>query len=146
MTKLTSYDLTPFYRNTVGLDRLFDRIVNQIDSSSATNYPPYNIERVSDNVYAIVVAVAGFDQDEVTVEVVDDQIAIRGVKKSSESAETEYLHRGLALRDFERQFALAEYMEVEKAEMQNGLLRLTVVRKVPEAKLPRKIAISYQQD
>lgn len=145
MTKITSFDLTPFYRNTVGIDRLFDRIVNQIDSATSTNYPPYNIEKVAENLYGLVVAVAGFKPTEVSVEVEGDQLTIRG-EKVNQDPEPEYLHRGLALRNFERRFTLAEHMEVIKAEIHDGLLMVQIERKIPEAMKPRKIAISYQPD
>lgn len=145
MTKITSFDLTPFYRNTVGMDRLFDRITQQIDAASnGGNYPPYNIEKVGENLYDIVIAVAGFGEDEVTVEVESNQLTVRGEKFPQEPA-PEYLHRGLAFRDFERKFTLAEHMEVIKAEVKNGLLLIQLERVIPEEKKPRKIAISYQQ-
>ena len=145
MTKITSFDLTPFYRNTVGMDRLFDRITQQIDAAAnGGNYPPYNIEKVGENLYDIVIAVAGFGEDEVTVEVESNQLTVRGEKFPQEPA-PEYLHRGLAFRDFERKFTLAEHMEVIKAEVKNGLLLIQLERVIPEEKKPRKIAISYQQ-
>ena len=145
MTKITSFDLTPFYRNTVGMDRLFDRITQQIDAAAnAGNYPPYNIEKVGENLYDIVIAVAGFGENEVTVEVESNQLTVRGEKFPQEPA-PEYLHRGLAFRDFERKFTLAEHMEVIKAEVKNGLLLIQLERVIPEEKKPRKIAISYQQ-
>ena len=145
MTKITSFDLTPFYRNTVGMDRLFDRITQQIDAAAnGGNYPPYNIEKVGENLYDIVVAVAGFGEDEVTVEVESNQLTVRGEKFPQEPA-PEYLHRGLAFRDFERKFTLAEHMEVIKAEVKNGLLLIQLERVIPEEKKPRKIAITHQQ-
>ena len=145
MTKITSFDLTPFYRNTVGMDRLFDRITQQIDAAAnGGNYPPYNIEKVGENLYDIVVAVAGFGEDEVTVEVESNQLTVRGEKFPQEPA-PEYLHRGLAFRDFERKFTLAEHMEVIKAEVKNGLLLIQLERVIPEEKKPRKIAVTYQQ-
>lgn len=146
MTKITSYDLTPFYRNTVGLDRLFDRIVSQVDSAAATNYPPYNIEKVAENFYDIVVAVSGFKKNEITVEVEGDQLTIRGEKPATAEPDPEYLHRGLAFRDFERRFTLAEHMEVINAEVQNGLLTVQIERKIPESARAKKITISYQPD
>jgi molecular chaperone IbpA len=145
MTKITSFDLTPFYRNTVGMDRLFDRITQQIDAAAnAGNYPPYNIERVAENLYDIVIAVAGFGEHEVTVEVEANQLTVRGEKMPQDPA-PEYLHRGLAFRDFERKFTLAEHIEVIKAEVKNGLLLIQLERVVPEEKKPRKIEITYQQ-
>ena len=145
MTKITSFDLTPFYRITVGIDRLFDRITRNIDlAANAGNYPPYNIERVAENLYDIVIAVAGFGEDEISVEVEGNQLTVRG-EKAPQEPEPEYLHRGLAFRDFERRFTLAEHMEVIKAEVKNGLLLIQLQRIVPETMKPKKIAISYEK-
>lgn len=141
MTSLNRFDTNALNRALVGFDRIFEnfeaRFANQINQ----NYPPFNIERVADNLYDITIAVAGFDKSEVTVEVEQDQLVIRGEKESVQDSAAEYLHRGLALRDFERRFTLAEHMEVIKAEIKNGLLTIQVERKIPDALLTRKIDI-----
>jgi molecular chaperone IbpA len=145
MNALARFDtsaLNQLNRALVGFDRIFNdmesRYVNQVN----TNYPPYNIEKVGENLYDIVVAVAGFEKKEITVEVDQDQLIIRGEKHyDGQEPAPEYLHRGLAFRDFERRFTLAEHMEIVKAEIKNGLLLVQIERRVPEALLPRKIDI-----
>jgi len=146
MTKITSLDLSPFYRNSVGVDRLFDRIMNQIDtaSSSSTNYPPYNIVKTGENTYQIEVAVAGFTQGEVEVNVKEGQLVITGEKFSSELPEGHsYEHQGISNRRFIRTFTLAEYVEVTNAASKDGILTISLERKVPEALQPKTIAITY---
>lgn len=143
MTKITSFDLTPFYRNTVGIDRLFDRIVNQIDSATATNYPPYDIIRVADDSYEIRVAAAGFRQGEIDVEFHEGRLTIQGHHSDQAAPEVEYLHHGISNRGWVRQFTLADYVEVKSAVMQDGILTVRLERLVPEALKPKKIEISY---
>lgn len=146
MNQLVRFDTSALNRALVGFDRIFDdfesRFANQINS----NYPPYNIEKVAENTYDIVIAVSGFDKEEVTVEIDQDQLIIRGEKLKNQGPQVEYLHRGLAFRDFERRFTLAEHMEVVKAETKNGLLKIQLERKVPEALLPRKIEVKQLKD
>ena len=147
MNALTRFDTNSLNKALVGFDRIFDnfetRFANQINQS----YPPYNIEKIGENNYQIVLAVAGFSREEVSVEVDQDQLIIRGEKAeplldaTGNHKEIEYLHRGLAFRNFERRFTLAEHMEIETAEMKDGLLSIWISRKVPEALLPRKIEI-----
>jgi molecular chaperone IbpA len=134
-------DFAPLYRSTVGFDRLF----NLLDSVSGfdqgpTAYPPYNIERLGDNEYQITMAVAGFSQDEIKVEVKEQTLNISGEKKA-EDRQREFLHRGIATRAFERRFQLADYVEVKGADLKDGLLHVTLVRNVPERLKPRTIAI-----
>lgn len=143
MTKITSFDLAPFYRNTVGIDRLFDRIVNQIDSASATNYPPYDIIRVADDSYEIRIAAAGFRQGEIEVEFHEGRLTVQGNHDSQMSPEVEYLHHGISNRSWVRQFTLADYVEVRSAVMQDGVLTVRLERQVPEALKPKRIEISY---
>jgi len=119
----------------------FDTIFNQHLQQSNGNYPPHNIVKYSDSEYAIEVAVAGFSKDEISVEVDQDQLVIRGTQKSETSTTKEYLHRGLASRDFEQSYTLAEYMEVKDAEVKDGMLVVSIQRIVPEALQPRKIAV-----
>lgn len=141
MNAITRFDTQALNRALVGFDRIFDNFESRFANQINQNYPPYNIEKVGENLYDIVIAVAGFEKSEITVEVEGDQLLIRGEKASAQDTVPEYLHRGLALRDFERRFTLAEYMEVVKAEIKNGLLQVQIERKVPEALLPRVIEV-----
>lgn len=141
MTSLNRFDTNALNRALVGFDRIFENFETRFANQINQNYPPFNIEKVGDNLYDIVIAVAGFDKTEVSVEVEQDQLVIRGEKDAEQGPIPEYLHRGLALRDFERRFTLAEHMEVVKAEIKNGLLVIQVERKIPEALLTRKIDI-----
>ena len=144
MTKITSFDLIPLYRNTVGMDRLFDRIVNQIDAAaSAGNYPPYDIIRVSDDCYEIRVAAAGFRQGEIEVEFHEGRLTITGAHDAEAQPELDYLHHGISNRGWTRQFTLADYVEVNSATMTDGILTVQLERQVPESLKPKKIEISY---
>ena len=140
MTQLRTIDtaaLANLSRALVGFDRYFN-----VPSHQNGNYPPHNIVKYSDDTYAIEVAVAGFTKEEVTVEVDQDQLTIRGVKnRPSVDAGIEYLHRGLAARDFEQTFTLAEYMEVVGAKVADGMLQIDIKRLVPEALKPRVIEV-----
>jgi molecular chaperone IbpA len=138
---MRAIDFTPLYRSTVGFDRLF----NLLDSvtgfdESVPAYPPYNIERLGDNEYRITMAVAGFGQDEINVEVKEQALTVTGSKKAEEK-ERQFLHRGIAARSFERRFQLADHVEVKGANLKDGLLHLELVRNVPERLKPRTIAI-----
>ncbi len=134
-------DFTPLYRSTVGFDRLFSLLdsVTGFDESVPA-YPPYNIERLGDNEYRITMAVAGFGQDEINVEVKEQTLTVTGSKKAEEK-ERQFLHRGIAARSFERRFQLADHVEVKGADLKDGLLHLELVRDVPERLKPRTIAI-----
>jgi molecular chaperone IbpA len=139
MTQLRTIDtaaLANLSRALVGFDRYFTAPHHQNG-----NYPPHNIVKYSDNSYGIEVAVAGFTKDEVTVEVDQDQLTIRGIKHRPNDSAVEYLHRGLAARDFEQTFTLAEYMEVVGAKVADGMLHIDIQRLVPEALKPRRIEI-----
>ena len=144
MTKITSFDLTPFYRNTVGIDRLFDRITSQIDAAAGGNYPPYDIVKTGDDTYEIRVAAAGFRQDEIEVEFHEGTLKIQGSHGDEVRPEVEYLHHGISNRSFIRTFSLADYVEVREAVMKDGVLTVKLERLVPESQKPKKIAISYQ--
>lgn len=145
MTKITSFDLTPFYRNSVGIDRLFDRIVNQIDTAAAAgNYPPYDIVRTGDDRYEIRIAAAGFRNDEITVEFHEGRLTVSGAHNDSAQPEVEYLHHGISNRSWVRAFPLADYVEVKTAEMQDGVLVVKLERMVPEAMKPKKIAVTQR--
>lgn len=144
MTKITSFDLSPFYRNTVGIDRLFDRITNQIDAAAGGNYPPYDIVRIADDRYEIRVAAAGFGQGEIDVEFHEGKLTIRGAH-GDDAADTsvEYLHHGISARTFVRHFTLADYVEVKGAVMKDGILTVQLERVIPESQKPKSIAITY---
>ena len=144
MTKFTTLDLTPFYRSSIGIDRLFDRIVNQIDSAASTNYPPYDIVRTGDETYEIRVAVAGFAQADIDVEFNNGTLIVKGEKAAEVGAEVEYLHHGISGRSFIRTFSVAEYVEVKDAVLADGILTVKLERLVPESQRPKKIAVSYQ--
>jgi molecular chaperone IbpA len=138
---MTSYDFTPFYRSTVGFDRLFNRLDSLVGQEAKT-YPPYNIEKVSDNAYRISVAVAGFAQSDIAIESKENALTIKGAKApEGEGSAREFLHRGIAERAFELRFQLAEYVEVVGANLENGLLHLELKRELPESKKARQIQI-----
>lgn len=145
MTRITSFDLTPFYRNSVGIDRLFNRIVNQIDATASNgNYPPYDICRVAEDRYEIRIAAAGFKQGEIEVEFHEGQLTVKGNRDTSVEQEVEYLHHGISNRSWVRSFTLSEYIEVKSATMQDGILTIALDRIVPESMKPKKIEIAYQ--
>jgi molecular chaperone IbpA len=139
---MRTYDLTPFYRSTIGFDRLFN-LLDQTTADGAPGYPPYNIERTGDNAYRISVAVSGFAQGELTIVAKENTLTIKGEKSAAPSQDTaEVLYRGIAARAFERVFQLADYVQVKDASLENGLLHVDLVREIPEAKKPRTIAIT----
>ena len=130
-------DYSPFFRSTVGFDRLLDLLDS---SDAAQGYPPYNIERSDENNYRVTVAVAGFGEKDLSVEVADGVLTVTG-KREGASAPN-YLHQGIAGRAFERKFQLAEHVEVRGAKLENGLLHVDLERVVPEAKKPRRVTIN----
>lgn len=130
-------DFAPLYRSTVGFDRLAKLLDSGLD---ADGYPPYNIERLGENEYRITMAVAGFDKDELNIEVKEQSVVVSGLKKPDDS-ERVFLHRGIAARSFERRFQLADYVEVNGAEFKDGLLHIELKRNLPERMKPRTIAI-----
>ena len=136
------FDLTPLYKSSIGFDRLatlFDSMASL--ESEAPSYPPYNIERLDENEYRISMAVAGFAEDELNIEIKENALTIRGEQKKTENG-GELLHRGIATRAFERRFQLADHVEVRGAKLENGLLHVDLVREIPEAMKPRTIEIS----
>jgi molecular chaperone IbpA len=130
-------NLANLSRALVGFDTIFNQRLQQTNG----NYPPHNIVKYSDSEYAIEVAVAGFSKDDITVEVDQDQLVVRGVQGEVETEVKEYLHRGLASRNFEQTWTLAEYMEVKDAEVKDGMLIINIERIVPESLKPRTIKI-----
>ena len=144
MTKITTLDLSPFYRASIGVDRLFDRIVNQIDTATSTNYPPYNIVRTGDNTFEIQVAVAGFTQGELDVNFHDGQLTVSGEKKNLPNPDHVYQHQGISARKFVRTWPLVDYMEVVDAVAKDGILTVSLEQRLPEAMKPKSIAITYK--
>jgi molecular chaperone IbpA len=134
-------DLSPFYRSSVGFDRLFNLLDSATSEASNQSYPPYNIEKTGEDTYRITVAVAGFSDDELEVESHNNALRVSG-KKAGKDEKTEFLHRGIATRNFERRFELAEHVEVAGAVIENGLLNINLVREVPEALKPKLINIA----
>ena len=138
---MRTFDLAPLYRSTVGFDRLF----SMLDGfEAAPGYPPYNIERTGENDYRITVAVAGFGENELSIEAKENTLTIKGEKQVKQDNTGEVLYQGIAARAFERQFQLADYVQVKGASLENGLLHVDLVREIPEAKKPRQIAINGQ--
>jgi molecular chaperone IbpA len=140
------FDLSPLYRSTIG----FDRIGSLLDTlgsfeGEAPSYPPYNIERASENAYRISMAVAGFGESDLDIEVKENTLTIRGEKRVEQENST-FLHRGIAARSFERRFQLADYVVVKGASLENGLLHVDLVRELPEAMKPRTIEITTKSD
>lgn len=140
---MNRFDLTPYRRSTVGFDRLFDLLENQMRSNSGDNYPPFNIERRSEDSYRITLAVAGFRSEDLDITQQQNLLVVQG-RKREESPEGEMLHVGIANRGFERRFELADYVRVAHADLADGLLVVDLVREVPEAMKPKKIMIGGQ--
>lgn len=136
-------DFTPYRRSMVGFDRLFDMIENQTRAGSGDNYPPFNIERRGDDAYRITLAVAGFKPADLDITAQQNLLIIQG-KKSEETQSGDFLHVGIAQRGFERRFELADYVRVKSADLEDGLLIIDLVREIPEAMKPKKIAIGDQ--
>lgn len=139
-------DFSPLYRSTVGFDRLF----NLLDSmgqpeQSSPSYPPYNIERTAENHYRISMAVAGFGEDDLEIEAKENTLLVKGNQTKDETPDVEMLFQGIAARNFERRFQLADHVEVRSAHLKNGLLHIDLVREIPEAMKARKIEISPAQ-
>ena len=133
-------DFAPLYRSTVGFDRLFQLLDSVGGADDAPTFPPYDIEKVGENSYRIVMAVAGFSKDDLDVEIKESTLSVKG-KKSEDTDGTEYLHRGIAKRNFERRFQLADHVQVTGADVVDGLLYIDLVRELPERMKPRTIAI-----
>ena len=135
---MRTYDFSPLWRSTVGFDRLFD-LAETAQRAGEDNYPPYNIERLAEDRYQITLAVAGFSPTEISVTAEQNVVTIEGNK--GERDEREYIYRGISARPFKRQFNLADYVQVKSAAFDNGLLKIELVREIPEAMKPRRIAI-----
>ena len=137
---MNTIDLTPLYRNSIGFDRLASLLDSTLSSSSVrSGYPPYNIEALDENRYIILLAVAGFEKSDIEISVERDVLIVRGSKPDEDKRK--YLYQGIALRNFERKFDLAKHIEVSGAEMRNGLLKISLVKEIPEAMKPKEIPI-----
>ena len=133
-------DYTPLFRSTVGYDRLFQLLDTAASLDTETGYPPYNIERMGEASYKIAIAVAGFAEGDLKIDVKENALTVRGEKKS-EAGERQFLHRGIGQRAFERRFQLADYVEVTGADLKDGMLHITLERNLPERMKPRTVAI-----
>ena len=139
---MSRFDFTPYRRSTVGFDHLFDLLENQSRSNAGENYPPFNIERRGEDEYRITLAVAGFKPDDLDITAQQNLLSINGKKRDEDTGGADMLHVGIANRGFERRFELADYVRVENAELADGLLVIDLVREVPEAMKPKKIAVN----
>ena len=136
----TTYDFAPLWRSTIGFDRLFDLVEAAQQGGTEENYPPCNVERLSEDRYQISLAVAGFSPDEITITAEQSVLTVEGRK--TEKQPREFLHQGISSRPFKRQFNLAGYVQAKGASLDNGVLQIELVREIPEAMRPRRIAIN----
>lgn len=140
---MRTFDFSPLYRSTVGFDHL-SNLLDTVSRSDANNngYPPYNIELLEQDKYQITMAVAGFVEDELELQTEKQVLTVKGTKANEENVQRNYLHQGIAARNFERRFQLADHVEATDAKLANGLLYITLVREIPEALKPKQIRIS----
>jgi molecular chaperone IbpA len=143
---MRTLDLTPLFRSSVGFDRfsnLFDTVMRE---DNAPSYPPYNIEKLGEDDYRIVIALAGFKEQDLEISAHENMLTVRGTNSvSEEKAQVDYLYKGIATRSFERKFSLADHVRVTNASLADGLLTIDLVREVPEAQKPRTIAINGKE-
>ncbi|MET0238585.1 MAG: Hsp20 family protein [Sphingobium sp.] len=139
---MRGFDLTPYRRSTVGFDRLFDLIENNARAQQGDNYPPFNIERISEDRYRVTLAVAGFKPEEIDITAQQNLLLVSGKKAETDPDRSKFVHLGIATRNFERRFELADFVRVEDASLADGLLTVELLREVPDAMKPRKIAIN----
>ena len=133
------FDFSPLYRSTVGFDRLFTMLDSLGQPDQGQSYPPYNIERTGETSYRITMAVAGFDESELSIEAREHVLTVKGEKAEESADQPQFLYRGIAKRAFERRFQLADHVEIRGAQLKNGLLHVDLVREIPESAKPRKI-------
>lgn len=142
---MRTYDLSPLLRATVGFDRLMNLLDANRGDEQGVSYPPYNIEKISDDSYRISMAVAGFGEDELEITAKESSLVVSGKKaRTEEQGDSNFLYRGIAQRAFERRFDLADHIKVVGADLENGLLHIDLVREIPEEKKPRTIKIASQ--
>src|SRR5258708_39789146 len=138
---MRGFDYSPFYRATVGFDRVFDLLDSAAGQSAGNGYPPYNIEKTAENAYRIVMAVAGFAEAELNVTQKENELLVSGQTAPNGENEKQYLYRGIAGRNFERRFQLADHVKVSGAKLANGLLTIQLQREVPQAERPRAVPV-----
>lgn len=144
---MRQFDFTPFRRSMIGFDRLFDLLEASARQSASENYPPFNLERVAEDRYRITLAVAGFKPGEIDITAQQNLLLVSGKKAGeNENHQGDYLHLGIATRSFERRFELADFVRVERADLADGLLVIELVREIPEAMRPKKIAVNGATD
>jgi molecular chaperone IbpA len=141
---MRGFDYSPFYRATVGFDRVFDLLDSAAGQSAGNGYPPYNIEKTAENAYRIVMAVAGFAESELNVTQKENELLVTGQTAANGENEKQFLYRGIAGRNFERRFQLADHVKVSGAKLANGLLTIELQREIPEEKKPRAIEIKAE--
>jgi len=144
MNQLVRFDTSALNRALVGFDTLFNDFEHRFSNQINNNYPPYNVVKYNDDTYEIQIAVSGFEKDEVAVEIDQNQLIIKGEKADPVDENIEFLHRGLAARDFTRAFTLAEHMEVGEGTIKNGVLKIEIKRIIPEALKPRQLKIKAE--
>ena len=138
---MRTFDFTPYRRTTVGFDRLFDLLESSMRSAAADNYPPVNIEKLGEDQYRITLAVAGFSRGDLEIVAQQNLLTISGRKADDADQGKQYLHQGIGARAFERRFELADFVRVQSADLQDGLLMIDLVREIPDAMRPRRIEI-----
>ena len=140
---MNTIDLTPLYRNSIGFDRFGSLLDTALHANQTkTGYPQYNIESIDESKYSITLAVAGFEDNELDIQVEKDILTVRGQSLGDEDKDKQYLYRGINIKNFEQRFNLADYIEVRDAELKNGLLTISLVKEIPESMKPRRIEIS----
>jgi len=144
MNQLVRFDTSALNKALLGFDQLFDNFEHRFANQIQQNYPPYNILKHNDDSYELEIAVTGFAPEEITVEIDQNQLIVKGERKRDEDAATQYLHRSLATRDFTRTWTLAEHMEVGEGKIKNGVLTVALTRVVPEALKPRQLKITAE--
>ena len=140
---MRTVDFAPLWRSTIGFDRLFDHLMESGQDATEDNYPPYNIERLGDDRFQISLALAGFSPDDIAITAEQNVLTVEGTKRVGND-ERAYLYRGISNRPFKRQFSLADYVQICGASFDSGLLKIELVREIPEAMKPRRIAINGQ--
>jgi molecular chaperone IbpA len=140
--RITTDTLSPLFKASVGFDRIVDEFFNDPTFNNATGYPPFNISKTKDDVYEIILAVAGFKKSDIDIEIEDGTLKVAGKSEVLDTEDKEYLHKGIAERNFVRTFKLAEYVEVKNATLEDGILRVILFRNIPDTMKPQKVKIS----
>jgi molecular chaperone IbpA len=143
MTRITTLDIPQLTRSTVGFDNLLNEVSRQIENSKSNGYPPYNVVRVNENEWVISIAIAGFGMDDLDIVLDKNILTVEGTSPASKEDTKEYLHKGIGFRNFRRYFTLADYVEVEKATLELGILNIFLKRNIPDEMQPKKIQINY---